>query len=140
MKRTYVDAGVLIAAFRGDSIISRRAMEVLDDPSRELVVSDFLKLEVLPKPTFHNRTEEVEFMNTVFESAAGNVPCDPAVTKKAIELASNYDMAPMDALHAGAAVVAGVDELVTLEKPSKPLCMVKEVKVVSIHLESNGNG
>ena len=108
MKRTYIDASVLIAAFQGDGIISRRAMEVLDDPNRELVVSDFLRLEVLPKPTFHKRTEEVEFMNAVLENAAENVPCDPGVTKKAIELASDYDVAPMDALHVGAASAAKV--------------------------------
>jgi len=132
MKRTYIDASVLIAAFQGDGIISRRAMEVLDDPNRELVVSDFLRLEVLPKPTFHKRTEEVEFMNAVLENAAENVPCDPGVTKKAIELASDYDVAPMDALHVGAASAAKVDEFVTMEKSTKPICRVKEIRVTSL--------
>lgn len=133
MKRTYVDANVLIAAFQGDESISRRALEVLCDPDRKLVVSDFLRLEVLPKPTFHKREKEVEFMNAVLEKAEENVPCDHGVTKKAIELASNYDVAPMDALHAGAASVANVDEFVTMEKPTKPLCKVGELKVVSLY-------
>ena len=30
-------------------------------------------------------------------------------------------------------MIAKVDELVTMEKPTKPMCRVKEVKVVSLH-------
>ncbi|NMC19429.1 MAG: type II toxin-antitoxin system VapC family toxin [Thermogutta sp.] len=51
-------------------------------------------------------------------------------------MASKYDITPMDALHVGAAAVAGVDELVTMEKPTKPMCKVEEVMVVSIHSEA----
>ena len=39
MKRTYIDASVLIAAFQG---YSHRASEILDDPERAFVVSDYL--------------------------------------------------------------------------------------------------
>ena len=143
MKRTYIDANVLIAAFQGEEDIAGRAMAVLDDPDRKLVVSDFLQLEVLPKLTFHKRKEEVEFMEAVFENAAENVPCDPEVTKKAIEFASDYDIAPMDALHVGAALVANVDEFVTMEKPTKPVCRVSEIKVTSLYgseREAGGHG
>ena len=133
MTRTYVDANVLIAAFQGDEDTSRRAMEVLDDPRRKLVVSGYLRLEVLPKPSFHRRQDEVEFMNTILENAAENVPSNTDLTTSAINLAAQYDLTPIDALHAGAAVTAGVDELVTMEKPTKPLCRVTEVRVVSLH-------
>ncbi len=136
MKRTYIDANVLIAAFQGKKEASKRALQVLDDPERALVVSDYLRLEVLPKPIFHNRREEVEFMQAVFESAAEQVPISRELTEKAIELASRYDLTPLDALHAGAAVIAEVDELVTMEKPTKPLCQVSEVRVVSIHSDA----
>lgn len=135
MKRTYVDANVLIAAFQGKEQISQRAMRVLEDPDRILVVSDYLRLEVLPKPTFQKREEEIQFMNNVFENAE-NCETSAKLTAYALTLASKYNMAPMDALHVGASVVAGVDELVTLEKPTKPMCKVKEVNVVSIYYES----
>ena len=36
MKLTFVDAGVLIAAARGGNLQAARAMEILDDPEREL--------------------------------------------------------------------------------------------------------
>lgn len=132
MKRTYIDANVLIAAFQGEERISRRAMEVLDDPDRLFVVSDFLRLEVLPKPSFNKRTEEVQFMNAVLENAAENVPCNSDVIEKAIKLASIYDVAAMDALHVGAAITASVDEFVTLEKPTKPVCRISEIKITSL--------
>jgi predicted nucleic acid-binding protein len=133
MKRTYIDANVLIAAFQGNESISHRAMEVLEDPNRSLVVSDLLRLEVLPKPTFYKRSEEVEFMNAVLRSADEDVLCDSNVTNKAVELASKYDLAPMDALHVGVALAAKADEFVTIEKPTKPLCRVSEMKVTSLH-------
>lgn len=136
MKRTYIDANVLIAAFQGEEQVARRALRVLDDPDRRLVVSDYLRLEVLPKPTFHKRREEIEFMQAVLDGAAENLSTSSDLTGRAIVLASKYDMTPIDALHVGAAEVAGVDELVTLEKPTKPMCKVTEVKVVSIHSES----
>jgi len=107
----------------------------LDDPDRKFVVSDYLRLEVLPKPTFHNKRGEVEFMQAVFENAE-NVKTSSELTGCALAMASKYDMTAIDALHIGAAAVAGVDEFVTMEKPAKPICKVKEVKVISIHSES----
>jgi predicted nucleic acid-binding protein len=60
MKRVYIDANVLIAAFQGEEHVAQRALRVLDDPDLKLVSSDYLRLEVLPKPTFHRRQEEIE--------------------------------------------------------------------------------
>lgn len=134
--RTYVDASLLIAAFRGDEDTSRRAMGVLDDPNRRLVVSDYLRLEVLPKPSFHRREDEVKFMNDILENASENVLSDPTLTSIAIDLASRYDLKPIDALHAGAAVKSRVDEFVTMERPTSPLCKIKEINVVSLHPQS----
>jgi len=133
MKRTYIDANVLIAAFQGEESVARRALQVLDDPDRKLVVSDYLRLEVLPKPTFHERREEIDFMQAIFESASENVSTSSELTRRAVALASRYDMTPIDALHIGAAAVSGVDELVTMEKPTKPICKVQEVRVTSLH-------
>lgn len=133
MKRTYIDSCVLIAAFQADESISQPAMEVLDDPERELVVSDYLRLEVLPKPTFNKNNEEIEFMKAVLENAATHVPFSPELTELAVNLASKYDMTPIDALHISAAIKAKADELITFEKKTKPMCQVKEIKVISLH-------
>jgi len=133
MKRTYIDASVLIAAFQGDEVTSQRAMRILDDLNRRLVVSVFIRLEVLPKSTYHLRFEEVEFMKAVLESAAEDVPTSPDLTHRAINLAGKYDLNPLDSLHISAAIIANVDEFITLEKETKPICQVKEIKVTSLH-------
>jgi predicted nucleic acid-binding protein len=127
----------LIAAFQGEELLARRALQVLDDPNRKLVISDYLRLEVLPKPTFHKRQEEIDFMQAIFDGASENVATSPELTGRAVAMASKYDMTPMDALHIGAAAISGVDELVTMEKPTKPMCRVTEVKVISIHSGSD---
>ena len=135
MKRTYLDANVLIAAFSGKGQGAQNALRILDDPDRKFVVSDYLRLEVLPKPTFLQRREEVEFMREVLDSAAEHCDSSQELTGSALALAAKYDLTPIDALHVAAATVAGVDEFVTLEKPAKPMCRVNEVKVVSIYAE-----
>ncbi len=137
MKRTYIDANVLIAAFQGEDQVAQRALQVLDDPNRKLVVSDYLRLEVLPKPTFHKRRIEIEFMQAVIDGATENLNTSSELTGCALVMASKYDMTPIDALHIGAAAAADVDEFVTMEKPTKPMCRVNEVKVISIHSESD---
>ena len=136
MKRIYIDANVLIAAFQGEERIAQRVLRALDDPSQKIVVSDYLRLEVLPKPTFNRRQEEIDFMLEIFDGADENIVTSPEVTRRALEFASKYDLSPVDALHVGIAAVAGVDELITMEKPTKPICRVKEVNVVSIHSDS----
>ena len=52
MIRTFIDAGVLIVAARGEDEIAERALEILKDPNREFASSMFLKLEVVPKATY----------------------------------------------------------------------------------------
>lgn len=67
MIRTFVDTGVLIAAARGTGIGAERALHVLRDPNREFASSIFLKLEVLPKAIYNQRSAEVEFYEAYFD-------------------------------------------------------------------------
>lgn len=130
--KTFIDASVLIEAYQGNNELHQKALEIIDDPEREFIVSDYLSLEVIPKPTFHQFHEEVEFMQDFIDSAPLKASVTPSITGHAITLACRYDLHPLDALHAGTAVESKADELITLEKPEKPLCKVKEVKVVSL--------
>ena len=61
MTRTFLDAEVLIAAIRGTPEIADRAMELLNDPERLFVSSDFVQLEVLPKAVYFRHTAEASF-------------------------------------------------------------------------------
>jgi predicted nucleic acid-binding protein len=130
-RRTYLDANVLIAAWNGDPDTRAWARAVLDDPDRCFVVSDFVRLEVLPKPAFHGRASELAFMEIIL-SAAVSVPVSAALISRALTMAGKHDLHPLDALHLASAAEAGVDELVTLERPEKPLCQQTEVQVVSL--------
>ena len=132
-KRTYVDSCVLIAAYRGNERLSAKALSVIDDPERQFVVSSYLELEVVPKPTFHRYPDQVQFMREFLAAAAERIYPSAATAEDAIQLASKYDLSAFDALHASVAKTAAVDELVTMEKPTKPLLAVREVRVVSLH-------
>jgi len=131
--KTYLDSNILIAAFRGDDKTSRLALEILDDPNREFVVSDYLRLEILPKPSYYRREEEIAFMKTVLDNSVQTVESTLELTTEAIQFASRYDLSPMDALHVASAFIGDVDELITLEKSTSPLCRVKEIQIVSIN-------
>lgn len=130
-KRTYLDSGVLLAAFKGEGELGLRALQILDDPQRQLVVSDAVKIELLPKPIYEQRQPEANFYRQVFASSelhAWNVD----VLQRAYELAKQYGIAAMDAIHAAYAEYAKVDEIVTTEKPGKPMFRVPAPPVRSL--------
>ena len=69
MIKTFPDAGVLIASARGASEVAQKALFLLDNPERQLITSLFVRLEVLPKPTYNHQVHEVEFYNRFFNSS-----------------------------------------------------------------------
>lgn len=131
MKPTYVDADVLIAAAKGTEAFSAPALEVLDDPERSFVCSDYVKLEVLPNATFFERTEIVAVYEEFFESVERWVPPSPELSARALDLACQFGLGAMDALHIAAAEAADA-ELVTAERPTKPMFRVGAGRVTSI--------
>jgi len=67
-KITFVDSGVLIAAFRGNERDSTAAFKILADVEREFASSIFVRLEVSPKAVFYDNSREIEFYDTFFSS------------------------------------------------------------------------
>jgi predicted nucleic acid-binding protein len=130
-KRTYVDTCLLIAAFKGERELAQRALSVLDDPERALVVSDAVRLEALPKARYHRYQEEETFYETVF-SQAENIAWDGLALQQAQSIAENHGIAAMDAIHVAHAVAAGVDEFISAEKPTKPMFRVQTIAMRSI--------
>lgn len=127
-KVAYLDSCVLIAAFQGNNELYEKAIRLLDE-DRKFAISDYVKLETYPKPFAHKKQSELEFMQCIYDNSA-HIETSPEVTKSAIKLAGNYDLSPMDALHASIAVSGGVDEFITAEKPTKPFSKVDELKVI----------
>jgi len=131
LKRTYVDSCLLIAAFKGEGDIGLRAIEVLDDPSRALVFSEAVRLEVMPKPIYEKRNEETDFYQAVFDDAECHdwsldaLQCANALTEE-------HGIAAMDAIHVAHAMEAQVDEFMTAEKGTKPMFRVKNFSIRSV--------
>lgn len=133
MTLTFIDAGVLIAAARGNDWLARRAIAVLDDPQRSFAASTFLRLEVLPKALFYNRADEIDFYDSFFAAVEHWAEPDSALTDSAYFLAARFGLSALDALHIAAAISVGADELYTTERPQKPIHRVTEIAVRTIH-------
>ena len=133
MIRTFVDSDILIAGARALGALAPRALATLADPDRTFVVSDFLRLELLPKPTYHRKRGEVEFYEAYFASAVEWVRASPQLVEDAFALASRFGLRAIDALNVAAAAAARVDEFVTGERTSSPLLRVTTLNVISLH-------
>lgn len=119
----FVDASVLIAAARKSAAETRarrvRARNILNDPLREFVASEFLKLETLPIAQFFQRKRELRFYSKFFDSIAYWAPSETLIIP-ALDLASEYGLSALDALHICAAKHFNA-EFVSAERPTKPI-------------------
>ena len=120
-----------MAAARGTSALADLALPYLEDLNREYVTSQFVRLEVLPKPIFFGRPAEVAFYSAFFRRAR-SVDISNALLDFALEEGSMSGINGMDALHIACAVFAGAHELVTSEKTSSAIHRTKRMRVVSI--------
>jgi predicted nucleic acid-binding protein len=133
MPRSFIDSGVLIVASRGNDEDSRAALEILDDPARELLSSDYVWLETVPKTIFNKFPDQTEFLRSYFEEAVvAHGASSPECTSRAKELAARYGLGCIDALLISSAIGLGADEFVTTEGPEKPMSRVKELRIVHL--------
>lgn len=129
--RTFLDSGVLLHAWRGETL-SGAAMQIIDDDTREFFTSQMVRLELLPKARFEKRPKEVAFYEAHFADCVGSQPLSEDLGLEAEKLAVRHGLAGPDALQLAAAIRQGVEEFYTSEKPGKPMFRVKEIKVVSL--------
>ncbi len=131
-RRTFLDSGVLINAFRGETAQRERCMQIIDDPNRLFLANDFLRLELLPKPKYNRYAEETEFMEE-YLNRCESIDASPELIQQAFDLACRYGLAAIDALHVAAALIGKAGEFVTSEKKDKPLFKVKGLIITSLH-------
>ncbi|GHU96302.1 hypothetical protein FACS189479_09970 [Spirochaetia bacterium] len=132
--RTYLDANVILNALAGDEAISTIALEIIEDPGKTLLVSDYLWLEVRPKMGYHKQATQAVFVDEIF-NAAETIPSDNDLLNIAKTIALRYGLNAMDALHAAAAIKGDADELITFEKPGKPFFRIPAdtLRIVSLY-------
>lgn len=132
MKRTYIDSGVLIEAAQGTSEISSLAQNILIDPNREFASSIFVKLEIIPKATYYKQVAELAFYEDFFDLVLHWANPSISLIEDAYQLACNTGIAALDALQVAAAISVGAEELITTEKPQKPIHRATGITVISI--------
>ncbi len=128
----FVDSNVLIAAARGVNPVAERAYAVLSDAALRFVSSPLVRLEVLPKAHFFDRTGEVNFYRTYFNQVEMWVPLDAEIVERALDEALRHGLGAVDALLLVSAASVGVELFVTTEVKSKPLHRTDLLKVVTL--------
>lgn len=120
---TFVDASVLIYAATKPTAATftrrLRALQVLGDPDREFVASEYLRLEVMPMASYYQKARELAFYEKFFNGVTRWA--DPlALLAPAFADACQHGLGALDALHLAAAASLGA-EFVSAERPTKPL-------------------
>lgn len=134
MVRSFPDSGVLIGAARGVSPFDQIAFDYFDDSRRIFLTSPFVRLEVLPKAVYHRREDETAFYEAFFLHPQVEWCYDwEQITKFADQEARQHGLGALDALHVTAAYLLGADELVTTERPNKPIYRTSLVHVTYLY-------
>jgi predicted nucleic acid-binding protein len=125
---TFLDAGILIAAVRGQEEEAARALAILEDPERRFVATDFLRMEVLPKAIYYQRPAEVALYERFF-SKARLIPISAALITQAYTEAYTFGLSALDALHVTVAKAGGAEEFITTERTTTPLFRVTGIVI-----------
>ena len=126
--RTFLDSGVLITAARSKDADQQTALSVLRDARRVFLTTPFVALEVIPKATFNRQELERSFYARYLESATNYRELN-RMAGLAGEEAARCGLAALDALHVAGAFLLKAHELITTEKPGKPIYRTNLVKV-----------
>jgi len=128
----FIDTCALLVAFKGKEPMSSEAFKYLDDPDNQFVINQYLRLEALPKPKFHQQKDEVEFINAFLNMDENiEVMSSQHLSEAALEIACKYDLSAVDALHVASAIEGGASKFVTNEKSTKPMFKVEGLDFIS---------
>ena len=115
--KVFLDTNVLFLGARG---LSEKAGQLLMRADLHFVTSEYVRLEVLPKPVFFQYRAEIATYERFFARAT-LVPSTQELRDLAQKEAQRWGLGGMDALHIAAASLGGAACFITGEKESKPL-------------------
>jgi hypothetical protein len=130
--RTFLDSGILLTGWKGREADRAQALRVMEDPEREFVSSQIVRLELMAKPAFFKNMRELAFYEAYFSDLHGEEKLSAGLGDDALRLGSRYGLAAADALNMAAAIRQGAAEFITTEIPGKSLFRVTELKVLSL--------
>jgi len=127
--RTFLDSGVLIAAYKGSPSIEVPANNILDDPNRVFLGSPFVRHEASPKALYSRQLDEYRFYQKYFRRAAF---CDDL--KSILSYAGKESAkSGVGAIRYAAAICKeslDADEFITSERPgASPLVARTEISL-----------
>lgn len=105
---------------------------MLVDSDRTFVSSAFLRLELLPKAFYHRNSVEVEFHEWFFSRVHAWANLGASLVGEAEQIAREYGLNALDALHVAAAFSTQTDELITTESIRKPIHRVTGLHITTI--------
>jgi len=130
--RTFLDSGILLTGWKGKERDRDQALKVMEDPEREFVSSQIVRLELVPKPAYFQNKDELAFYQAYFSELKGEEKLSAELGDKALALGSRFGLSAADALNVAAAIRQGAREFITTEFSGKPLFRVSEIKVRSL--------
>jgi hypothetical protein len=71
--RTFVDSGVLIAAYKGSPSVVALAIDIRDDPNRVFLSSPFLRHEVSPKARVSKLGKQLRKLAEEYAASGGKL-------------------------------------------------------------------
>jgi predicted nucleic acid-binding protein len=129
--RTYVDACVLIYAFRGPGDLAEAARLILDDSNREFVASEFLRMETLAKAQFNKQQLEINFYEEYFRNVVAWADINDSLIKAALNECTVCGVNAFDALHLACAAQLKANEFITAEKVHRSIYRGKIVAKIT---------
>ena len=85
--------------------------------------------ESFMQPTFHKRKAELAFLHDFFAGVVDWCEASEELVAAALAEAGAVPLSAVDAIHVAAAKQLKADELVTAERPGKPLHKVRDLSV-----------
>ena len=128
LTRTFLDSGVLIAAYNARPELKAPALALLKNPERIFLSSPFVRHEVCPKALFNRRPLEYRFYREYFKRAVmfNDVRL---ILERASRESAKSGVSAMDSLHLAAAYLLKADEFITTERPQRSIYRTSLVKV-----------
>jgi predicted nucleic acid-binding protein len=91
-------------------------------------------METVPKPTYTRRSLELAFYDNFFGDSRLEWCRDwERMETIADEQSRRHGLGALDAFHIAAAYLLGADELVTTEKPQKPIYRSQLIRVICLY-------
>lgn len=130
--RTFLDAGVVMAAAKTGHPDFRRAYALVNDPRRVFASSIYIQLETITKAVYNNHHQQVAAYKDYFHLVKYWPKSPTDLLADAFKLAQQYGLGGMDALHIAAARMTGRDEFITTEELKQSIHRAKRViKIVT---------